>query len=123
MKTAFNSNPLLFLPPRVGPPAGRLSWGRQVGHGRHTVPCHQAVTVKGVDMGDMLIHLASNQARRPVCSHVSAHNEQNTHRHIKPCTFEFFQNMCIKFDHLTLNTSCGGIKCVLNNNKSLNKKY
>lgn len=58
---------------------GGLSRGRQVGRGHHTVPCHQAVTVNGADMGDMLIHLASNSTRRPVRSPVSARNKQNTH--------------------------------------------
>lgn len=59
---------------------GGLSCGRQVGRGRHTVPCHQAVTVNGADMGDMLIHLASDSARRPVRSPVSARYEQSTHQ-------------------------------------------
>lgn len=61
----------------VSPTAGKPGWagglgGHQVGRGHHTVPCHRAVTVNGADMGDMLIHLASNSARRPLRSSVSA---------------------------------------------------
>lgn len=73
---------------------GSLSRGRQVGRGRHTVPCHQAVTVNGADMGDMLIHLASNSARRPVRSPVSARNEQSTHTHTSEAD---------TLSHITLN--------------------
>lgn len=59
---------------------GKGLGGHQVGRGRHTVPCHRAVTVNGADMGDMLIHLASNSARRRLRSSVSV-QKKYTHIH------------------------------------------
>ncbi len=75
---------------------GGLSSGHQVGRGRHTVPCHQAVTVNGADMGDMLIHLASNSARRSVRSpphNLHTHTHTHSQIHISADTLS----------HVTLN--------------------
>lgn len=76
---------------------GGLSSGRQVGRNRHTVPFHQAVTVNGADTGDMLIHLASNSAKRLVHSTGSAHNEQNTHQNTHTSNADTLSHVTLNF--------------------------
>lgn len=83
--------------------------GHQVGRGRHTVPCHRAVTVNGADMGDMLIHLASNSARRRLRSSVSV-QKTYTHLHTLSCRHSFSRTHARAHTHLYTYTGCQSIK-------------
>lgn len=86
--------------------------GHQVGRGRHTVPCHRAVTVNGADMGDMLIHLASNSARRRLRSSVSV-QKKYTHIHIHTHIHAHTQSHIHVHGHThthTLWTGCQSVK-------------